>query len=129
MKKSDLKTGMLVELRNGERALVMEDMLVGNGTEIAYWGPMENFNKDLTNGCNSENDIVTVYSASTNRWGASFGLEQRSVLWTRPTTKTVKLNEKYTAVIDVEKGTVEVGCQTFAKERIVELYKALHGID
>ena len=128
MKKSDLKSGMIVELRNGEKALVMEDRLVGNGTDSTYWGELKNFNDDLT-GSSRSKDIVRVYSVPTNRWAGSFntGREVRKELWNE--LVKIVLNEDYTAEIDVASGTVKVGCQKFNKEKIVEIYNALHGIN
>ena len=73
MKKSDLKTGMVVECRSGLRALVMKDNCY-NEDAIVFasnnWTPLNGFSEDLIwhneNGTQSEFaktvDIMAVYT-------------------------------------------------------------------
>ena len=61
MKKSDLKTGMIVELVNGEKRLVIANTLMG----LSYGTggiPMEHVNNDLTLSSALHPNIAKVYS-------------------------------------------------------------------
>jgi hypothetical protein len=69
MKKSDLKTGMVVELKTGEKYMVILDSVktiegIANGILIADdgWIPLYNYNENLENpectGCN----VIAVYN-------------------------------------------------------------------
>jgi hypothetical protein len=82
MKKSDLKTGMWVEYRDGKRRMVAfgtvwGDVLVGDigNTQLA------NFKENLEHTFLKDMDIIKVYQPS----GASYMLSLRgaSVLWER----------------------------------------------
>lgn len=66
MKKSDLKTGMIVELVDNEkfdRFVVMKNSLVGEGiiSGIYDWSYLENFEEDLTHILFNELSINRVY--------------------------------------------------------------------
>ena len=57
MKKSDLKSKMCVELRNGERYMVVDDVLLKkNGFHM-----LKNYNEDLKHSLFSDYDIIKVY--------------------------------------------------------------------
>lgn len=61
MKKSDLKTGMVVELRNGAKYMVLlntpfGDVLVRN----RWWVTLDNFNFNLLH-CAHDFDILRIY--------------------------------------------------------------------
>lgn len=132
MKKSDLKTGMLVEAANGNLSLVMlgtpqGDVLVGDGKTFSRsWCPLSAVNVDLTRS-SSEDDIVRVYSFSNNRDGASFNqkCEDRELLWERKVSK-MTLTSEYEAIVDYEKEVVKVGCQTIPFSKVQELYDVVN---
>lgn len=60
MKKSDLKDGMVVKLRDGEKFLVMNNRLLNK----EKWGCISNYNDDLTDKCIRELDIMNVYNTN-----------------------------------------------------------------
>jgi hypothetical protein len=104
MKKSDLRTGMLVENRKGKRGIVLletghyrsEDVIAGNGDDPnTTWSPLNSFKEDLT--WWSENsklhDIVKVYSFSTNMHGINIGLKGRTLLWEREGIQEISTQE------------------------------------
>jgi anti-sigma28 factor (negative regulator of flagellin synthesis) len=131
MKKSDLRTGMLVQTREGYFALVMlntetEDCLVSDGgSNDRAWCMLDTYNEDLERFGIPSSDIVAVYSSKrSNQHRGSFSTLHRDRLWKRETV-SVKLNSEYTAKVDQSKKTVQVGCQTFEFEKIEELYKAI----
>lgn len=65
MKKSDLKTGMIVETRNGDRYLVMRDPNVKGRDLIRFGGsfmPLKNYDEDLRYS-KDEFTIDKIYSA------------------------------------------------------------------
>ena len=132
MKKSDLRTGMLVKTREGNFALVMlnteyEDCLVSDGeSEERTWCMLDSYNEDLQKEGMYVGDIVEVYSSkSSNKDRGSFSTLHRSLIWKRKETVQVKLNSEYTAEVDRSSQTVKVGCQTFQFKKIEQLYKAI----
>ena len=71
MKKSDLKTGMVVELANGRRGLVVVNNCYGEDGIIYSndnWSGLDAYDEDLTwnfVGPDSQLDVVKVYKPST----------------------------------------------------------------
>jgi len=80
MKKSDLKTGMLVEVDYSELGLVMldtvdGDVLAGDGTDAnRNWKPLDVLDMD---------SVTKVYRYSCNRSGAEINRRGRSLLYER----------------------------------------------
>ena len=60
MKKSDLKTGMVVELRNKKKYLVINDSM----SNLDGWDKMSNYEDDLTSRAFDSLDILKVYETS-----------------------------------------------------------------
>lgn len=95
--KKDLKTGMIVELNNQERYLVLNDVLLGSLDRI-YLSHYENNLKykikyfDL-------NSINKVYSMNTSSWGEGFERTLRNVdeystlIWERPKVVELSMEE------------------------------------
>lgn len=84
---SDLKNGMIIEKRNGDRRLVVDDYFigwtgnVGRTTKSAYTESLESiYDKDL--------DIVKVYSISMNNI-----TEVCDLIWERRTKKKMTKKE------------------------------------
>jgi len=93
MKKSDLKTGMLIETRDGSLGLVMlntetGDAIVSDGSS-GYWSPLYCYRKNLTFESSNpykllhESDIVKVYGFRSNMMGAKISVDGRNLLWER----------------------------------------------
>lgn len=136
MKKSDLKTGMLVETRSGKVGLVMlgtskGDCIVGsgNGGDIPdsqqTWFPLKFLNEDLTYPGLLDSDIVKVYEFPTNSEGASFKKDRRSLVWERTDT-VIKLTSDYDAIVDTATKSVKVGCQSIPFHKVTELYHLIN---
>jgi len=125
MKKSDLKTGMLVEDSKGQFGLVLigtsgGDVIVGDGKcETRTWFPLKELNDDLTHKNSYIDSVVKVWGFSNNMHGANFSTEGRFLLWER--TSKLKLNDSYEAEVDLINKVVKVGCQKFSFEKIQEL--------
>lgn len=86
MKKSDLKSGMVVEYRDGRRRLViwMEEMkkLVFVGGD--GWTGEGSYNDDLTSQNYPELDIVKVYQLVKGfRFGEMMDVGQGELIWSR----------------------------------------------
>ena len=67
MKKSELKTGMVVELRSGNRALVVKDTCCGNDAIIFAddnWIELDRYNNNLAWSFGLH-DIISVYKPSS----------------------------------------------------------------
>lgn len=96
MKKSELRSGMVIENRAGNYAKVLigthlGDVLAGiKGVSGETWMPLDNFHEDLTsNWGKKSSDIVKVYAMESNMFGAS--LERRGeLLFTREEFKEFK---------------------------------------
>lgn len=95
--KKDLKTGMIVELKDQERYLVLGDTLVGidNQSLLSY------YNEDLTLKCNNIDSIkrctiCKVYKKYDGHWGGGFkeGLHNDVILiWERPKVVELSMEE------------------------------------
>lgn len=134
MKKSELKTGMLIVTREGKRALVLlgtsqGDCLAGNSDDSDLnqtWLPLGTLTDQLTysdDGTISDSDITEVWGYSNNKLGASLTTRDRDLLWKREPAKiaVVKLNSSYTATMNSNSKEVTVGCQTIPIDVIRQL--------
>ena len=87
MTKSDLKNGMVVELRNGKRFLIVNDIGIGKDSCInldGFFGYDENL-YDISGF--SEFDITKIYKTVGNTFRALFDNERLSLIWEREETK------------------------------------------
>ena len=97
MKKSDLKTGMIVTLRNGKQWMVykniqtqrnVDDVIVGiDGSD--NWNLLYHYNEDLTNKGYPDLDIVKVEEV-THPYAfvrLDYDADKRKVLWKRKEKK------------------------------------------
>lgn len=87
MKKSDLKNGMVVELRNGKRFLIVNDIGIGKDSCInldGFFGYDENLN-DVSEF--SEFDITKIYKTVGTTFKTLFDKERLSLIWEREETK------------------------------------------
>ena len=100
MKKSDLKTGMIVTLCNGKQLMVYKNIQtkwnVGDVIVDIYgsdnWNLLDNYNEDLTNEGYPDLDIVKVEEV-THPYAfvrLDYDSDKRTVLWKR------KEKKKYT---------------------------------
>lgn len=92
MKKSDLKTGMRVRMRDGSIHLVVLNVLIDGRNDILFtndrggWMPGESYNDDLICKSYDEFDIMEVYSIAENQrhFGSNFmTLDKRYSIWKR----------------------------------------------
>ena len=97
MKLDDLKTGMIVETRNGSSHIVMRDF-IDDGDVLAglsfsdkisnTWTSLSNYNEDMTNSRFPHLDIMNVYASSV--YSAD---TQTRLLWERKEYKEVTMKE------------------------------------
>lgn len=83
MKKSDLKNGMVVELRYGKRFLIVNDLGIGKDSCINLDGLLgydENLN-DVSG--YSTYDITKIYKTVGNTFKTLFDNERLSLIWER----------------------------------------------
>jgi len=142
MKKSELKSGMLVIRGNNSRAIVMKDtpggdilttgIIPDHETIETTWCPLDKFYEDLSskkaNYSSSDNnlDIVEVYGFSSNMGATSLSTNDRTLLWKRERPIELRLTSDYTAAIDLKNKVINVGCQTISFDKVEELYKIMH---
>ena len=87
MKKSDLKNGMVVELRNGKRFLIVDVLGIGEDSCITLDGFMgydENLNDIMRY---SEFDITKIYKTVGTTFKTLFDNERLILIWEREETK------------------------------------------
>lgn len=104
MKKSELKTGYVVEDRRGHRGIVMlntpgGDIVGGRSLEDlmskinSTWYPLDSMKEDLkSKGCDSRYDIVKVYGISCNSEAISLS-RVGDLLWKRKEIKQYTMKE------------------------------------
>ena len=94
MRKSDLKNGMVVELRNGKRFLIVNDMGIGKDSCInldGFFGYDENLN-DVSGF--SEFDITKIYKTVGNTFKTLFDNERLSLIWEREEKSKLSKEDK-----------------------------------
>lgn len=119
---------MLVINEEGEMGIIMlgtlgGDAIVGSGNPDGdqMWKPLSRINEDLT-GNLPTCTIVKVYSYSSNKFGCSFDLSERILLWERKESIEIKLTSDYDAKINFTKKIITVGCQTIPFSKIEEIH-------
>jgi len=131
MKRSDLKTGMILELRSEDICMVLLGVLKpGNKTEDivsgkSYWCPLdENFGENLENiGRNPDNDIVAVYQPKSNMHFLTDGkisLEGTKKIWSREPVIKIGSDE-----VEFMNGHIKVGCQEIPNDKIRKIVEKL----
>lgn len=89
--KEDLKPGMVVEYKSGEKRLVVEIngelSLISNG----MFAELNSFNKDLTHNRNPYINIVAVYETKPS--SLSTMLQTSDLIWKRPEEVTLTMQE------------------------------------
>ena len=92
MKKSDLKTGMVVELRNEDKYLVVNDSILN----LDGWDKMSNYENDLTSRAFDSLDILKVYETSGGSFKNMFLNSNLTLIWEREENTPVdKLSELF----------------------------------
>lgn len=116
--KSDLKTGMVLKLHDGEIVMVLKDTNNGDIVSGQTWMPLSAFRDDLTyrHTCEADSDIVQVYQPGTNAeyLGNGLCIGQSSLIWQR--------TEKSPAQIKLEQ--LEAEQRTLA-DKIAEVRRGL----
>ena len=93
MKKQDLKTGMLLQFRNGDVYMFINDTFVSN----EGWTSLDNFEKDLNYVYNDELDIMKVskvlegYRLIPENWNEK--TLNNNLLWEREETIKMTVSE------------------------------------
>ncbi len=89
--KSDLKSGMLVVKRNGNKELIIGEYLMASD---CGFNCLSSVKEDLTNTNSKEFDIVDVYDINTHTIGSfksdSFDIERLTRIYKREETKVIK---------------------------------------
>jgi hypothetical protein len=135
MKRSDLKSGMLIVTKTGEIGLVMlgtpnGDIIAGNGNDTTsdgpqIWFPLKHIGENLSDGESEGYDVVKVYGYPSNMEAASLETEHRELIWEKQELVTIKLTPDYNAIVDHSTSTVKVGCQNIPFDKVRELAKLI----
>jgi len=124
MKKSELKTGMLVKHRyECDLGIIMlnsedgDDLIVyTNGQNI-----LSDWEENLNMGSSGDNewDIIEVWKAKGAHKLTSYLLKDRELIYKN--SETVILTDEYSAVFNKEDKTITVGCQTIPFSKVIEV--------
>ena len=87
MTKSDLKNGMVVELRNGKRFLIVNDLGIGKDTYIELGGYFGYDEKLYNSKGDKTYDITKIYKTEGFTFKNLFDNERLSLIWEREETK------------------------------------------
>lgn len=94
MRKEDLRSGMIVQTKQGDLGIVLLNTtngdIIGGGTNTILntgrtWKPLDNLNDDLTSPTN-ENDIIKIYNGGGNCYFGTFDTKLLTCIWERPVT-------------------------------------------
>lgn len=92
MKKSDLKDGMVVELRDEGKYVVIGDVL----SAMETWDTLNHYDDDLKNHFAPEVDIMKVYTTSGWSFESMFLNSNLTLIWEREESTAVdKLSELF----------------------------------
>lgn len=89
MKRSELKTGMIIEDSNGQKGMVLLNTANGDIVSGETWCPLDSLCKDLTQINYDGHTINAVYQPDSNM---SYGYEnwgRGALLWRRPILKPI----------------------------------------
>ena len=98
MKKSDLKTGMILELASGERAMVYLGTETGDVVSGDTWYPLhEGVDEDLKATSDTYSDVVKVLQPLGDI-GYKYDLHSinHKVVWERPEEITYRVGQRFT---------------------------------
>ena len=92
MKKSELKSGMVVESRNGNRYVLIE--IFGELTLVrdGGWNYIDNYNEDLNNSIH-DLDIVNVYDGIRAGFEEITNVSGSRLLWSRYEKKKMTVSQ------------------------------------
>jgi len=99
MKKSDLKSGMVVEIRNGSLGLVLlnsskGDIIGGCGRDDTIYNTFEGYTEDLTDvEGDFEYDIMRVYNSTGNFILGTIDILSLNLIWRRKEPQLIKDSE------------------------------------
>ena len=94
MKKSDLKNGMVVEVRNGKRFLIVNDLGIGKDSCIyldGFMGYNENLNDVIGD---STFDIIKIYKTEGRTFKNLFIDERLNLIWEREEKQELSNEDK-----------------------------------
>ena len=118
MKKSELRSGMLVETAAGKLGLVLLKSSRGNiiasdghdgGDENRTWCPLDSLSEDLTYPGLPLSNIIKVYDVLSNMDAANFNIETRKLIWTRSNVSEVfNASKSYKGQFDYDKKVLNI---------------------
>lgn len=87
MKKKDLRSGMVVETREGEKGLILlnspqGDVIGGCGSTLNIWESLKNYNDYLKHDLFSGEDIMKIYTVEDNYNLGNLDIES-NLIWER----------------------------------------------
>ena len=135
MKRSELKTGMIIENAEGNLGKVLRgcgggilynDIIAGGSplTQVT-WFPLYCLSDNLADKANEDiYDIVNVWAMDSNMHGASLDVKGK-LLWSKPKPVVMKLTDTYDAEVSADFKTIRVGCQTIKVDTVRDLLREI----
>lgn len=93
MKKSDLKSGMVVKTREDEILLVVEVKGVRTLIGRNAWNPMRRYDDDLKHDNYEELDIMEVYDPEPSAFASMVNLSNKKPIWVRRKKQKMTVRE------------------------------------
>ena len=116
----DLKNGMVVELRNGKRFLIINDLGIGKDACIKLDG-LVGYDENLNDVSEfSEFDITKIYKTVGNTFKTLFDNERLSLIWERE--EKSKLSKEDKQIIKKGLKILNQNCKQYVKCDNCELY-------
>lgn len=101
MKKSDLKTGMIVETREGELHIVVNDRILGKN----HWNKLSNYNENLKSNRFNVLDIIKVYNINKKIIKLDDIFKNPELIWERKEWIEVDF---FRAMEELKKGNIAI---------------------
>ena len=122
MKKSELKTGMLVKhVYHTDLGIIM--LNTDEGDLIVYkngQNDLDDWKEDLTYADDSEWNIEEVWNAIDSKYFTSYSLDNRKLIY-KAINHSIELTDDYHADFNIEDKTITVGCQTIPFSKVIEV--------
>lgn len=108
MRKSDLRSGMVIELRNGLRYLLVDFNGKLNGIRDEGWHFIYGYREDMTYSKTSEFDVVKVWKPTPRSLEGIKELSDEEAVWIREETREITAEEAFRALREFFGGPVSI---------------------
>jgi hypothetical protein len=115
MKRSDLRSGMVVVTRDGDKGIVLLGTSKGNiiggvgNSTSGLWKPLDGLNDDLEGMTSTTgDDIIAVYDGTSNMHYGSTNLDNLRLIWERPADPIVLTIDEIAEKFGVDPSLIQI---------------------